>query len=407
MPILIDIEGPTSRRRRRHRFFTLVLIVLALVAAAGGGIAGAWWFVGNRLNAEIDAYAAKLQAQGGHLAASSRTRAGFPFRPTVVLINPDVAFPPGAPGPWSWSGDKAAVAVSLFAPDALDLSVTGSGHLQLAPLGEPLDLAVQAGTATARITRDSFRESAVVRLANLALAVPSGATLALDGATLTIARSIVPPTDEHSEAFGAHVELKNLTLPADQTTPLGRRLDDLVLDLHVLGPLAPALDAKAFAAWREAGGVAQIVRFETHFGPLVIAADGTLALDESMQPMGAGTGRIRGFAPALDALAASQAMKLNDAKSAKTFLTMLARPPSPGQEPELRVPLTIQERKLYVGPVALLQMPMLDWPGAKAPTEPVAPAAAPEPEQAAPPPPNDDDAPQAAPAPKVERLDER
>ena len=67
----------------------------AVAVLAALAIAGGWWFVGNRLDDEIDSLAARLAREGGKLEATQRTRAGFPFHPTVVLAKPAVVLPPG------------------------------------------------------------------------------------------------------------------------------------------------------------------------------------------------------------------------------------------------------------------------------------------------------------------------
>lgn len=400
MPELIDIEGPTLRRARRKRNLLIALAVAGVALVAGGGLTVAWWVTTDRLAAGIDRFAAKLKADGGNLTAAARVRGGFPFHPAIVLKGPEIAFPPGAPGPWSWSGERATVSTSLFAPNALDVGLEGSGRLRMMPFGEALDLTTQAKTATVRLLQSHGREYAEARIAGLVVGVPTGTTVTVDSATLQLARATAPVTDERTESYGVHLELAGLTLPPSDATPLGQRLDSLVFDAHVLGPLDPAFDTKAFEAWRSAGGTAQILRLEAQFGPLAIYSDATLALDKDMQPIGAGTGRIQGFAPALDALVATQAMKLNDAKAAKAFLALLARPPAPGAPPEIRVPLSIQQGKLFVGPVALMTMPWLEWPPERAPAKAavdktVAPNSG-----------GSEDAPHAAPAPKVERLED-
>lgn len=386
---------PPPRRPRR----TAAAIILAVLIIAAAAIGGGWWFVVGRLESDIRTFAARLESQGGHFTAAARTRAGFPFRPTVALADPSIAFPPGAPGPWSWSGERATIGVSLFNPTTIDVALSGAGHLQIAPFGQALDLDVQAERATAQLARGAVRETAAIKLANVSIADATGDVSQIDSLTLDLARAITAPADEHSEAYGATLQLSGFAFPTNRATPLGRTLNQLTFEAHVLGPLPPALDDDAFRRWRDAGGTIVLPRLIGQFGPLVMSAEATLALDKEMQPLGAGTGRIQGFAPALDALAASEVIRLNDANTAKSFLMMLARPPAPGQPPQLTAPLTIQDGKLFVGPVAVMTMPRLVWPSEKA-----APAPTDAPASNAP---YDDDPVTAAPSPKVDMPEGR
>lgn len=370
---------PPPRRKGRT---AAAVIIAALVIGSAALVAG-WWFVTNRLESELDAFAERLRADGGHFTMTERKRGGFPLHPTLILAKPEIAFPPGGPGPWSWSGERADVSVSLFSPSVIDVTLSGASRLQAALFGEPLDLAIEARSATAQLTRESGRETAAISLADLNLAMANGEIAQVDTAIVRVARALTLPSDEHTQGYSAGLQLLGLTLPETRTTPLGRRMNQLLLEGVVLGPLPPSFDTPAFKSWRDAGGTLEVTRFLARFGPLTMSAEATMALDGDMQVLGAGTGRIQGFAPALDALAASQVIRLNDANAAKSFLALLARPPMPGAEPQLTAPLTIQEKKLFVGPVAVMQMPQIRWPGlASAPAEPApaptAPAPAPE-----------------------------
>ena len=56
-------------------------------------------------------------------------------------------------------------------------------------------------------------------------------------------------------------------------------------------------------SWRDAGGSLELHRLTIDWGLTRVDATATLALDEDLQPMGAGAGKIAGYEAALDALA--------------------------------------------------------------------------------------------------------
>ena len=378
--------------------FGLIVLIVAMLSLG-------WWLIGNQVNEQIDAFAAQLAKSGGKLTSDARTRSGFPFHPSVVLTKPSIAFPPGAPGPWAWSGDSARVGVSLFSPSSIDIDASGNGQLSITPFGEALDLAVDTKTATLNLSRDSANQHATVKIASLSIATPDGGVFDVDSLNVDLSAANTTPTNEHIPAYGMSLQLAKLTFPPDHGTPLGGTLAQLSLEAHVLGPLTSALDEDAFTKWRDAGGTVEIPRLLAHFGPLTIALNATFALDKELQPMAAGTGHIQGYAPALDALVATQALRLNDATAVKAFLSLLARPPTVGAEPEITVPLTIQEQKLSIGPMAVMQMPFLEWPDIKKP-EPVElpPLEEPKPLRSAP---DDNDTVTPAPYPRVDMPEGR
>jgi Uncharacterized protein conserved in bacteria (DUF2125) len=392
---------PPPRKPGRVLAVAIALLVLLIVGVLGLG----WWIVGNQVNDQIDAFAAQLAKSGGKLEAASRSRAGFPFRPTVVLTKASISFPPGAPGPWGWNGEKASVGVSLFSPASIDIDVSGSGQLSISPFGEAVDLAVDSKLAALKFYRDSINRHAAARITNLSIATPDGGVVDVGMIRLDLIVANSMPTNENQPAYGMSLQLSNLTLPPDYGTPLGRTLEQLSMEGHVLGPLKQTFDEDAFTKWRDTGGTVQVPRLIAKFGPLNIALDATFALDKRMQPMGAGTGHIQGYAPALDALVATQAIRLNDANTVKSFISLLARPPRPGAEPELTLPLTVQDDKLSVGPVTVMTMPHLVWPSQKyAIPEPLPPREEPKPRRSAP---DDNDTVTPAPYPRVDMPDGR
>ncbi|MEE9194263.1 MAG: DUF2125 domain-containing protein, partial [Alphaproteobacteria bacterium] len=99
---------------------------------------------------------------------------------------------------------------------------------------------------------------------------------------------------------------------------------------------------------------------KVHWGPLNFSATGTLALDQDLQPLLAMTATITGFNETIDALAAARAIKARDATVAKMLLSLLAKRPGGGGPAELKIPLTVQDGKLFVGPVALMKVPRLN-----------------------------------------------
>jgi hypothetical protein len=159
-------------------------------------------------------------------------------------------------------------------------------------------------------------------------------------------------------------EAQTVLLPDGVRFGLGPEIADVTADGALNGPWPVCeRDLSACAtAWRDAGGSLDLHRLVIGWGQTRLDASATLALDEDLQPMGTGTGKIAGFAPALDALAANAVLTRSAAKAAKAVLSLLANTPTDGQPEEVEVPLTLQFRTLSVRQVPLVRLPALDWP---------------------------------------------
>ena len=150
-------------------------------------------------------------------------------------------------------------------------------------------------------------------------------------------------------AFGG----TDILLPPDPNLTLGRQLADVVVQVTLPPPLPQSL--KTMAAWRDDGGTVELDRLKLDWGPLDVQGSGTLALDREMRPLAALTADIRGFGPALDAIAAAGRIKPGNVALAKAVLNALATTDKQGDR-SIRVPVTAQNGKLFVGPVKLLTL---------------------------------------------------
>ncbi len=120
--------------------------------------------------------------------------------------------------------------------------------------------------------------------------------------------------------------------------------------------------AEQAAAWRDGGGSLEVRHLALVWGPLDLTASATLALDDQLQPMGAGSARLVGYAETLDALAAHGAISRSAATATKAVLSLMAHNPEDGSPPDVEVPLTLQYRTLSMRQVPLVRLPEVDWP---------------------------------------------
>jgi hypothetical protein len=184
--------------------------------------------------------------------------------------------------------------------------------------------------------------------------------VSLANGRLKIERPPVGEPDHKTATLEADLDAENLRLPNLGPAPLGRDVARLRFNGSVLGPVPPGPLAPALMRWRDLGGTVKITRIETRYGPLALAADGTAAFDGAMQPIGAFTARIEGFIETIDALRERGLVRGRDALTAKIVLGALARRSGDGP-PALTIAVTVQDGKLYVGPVVLLDIPLIAW----------------------------------------------
>jgi hypothetical protein len=124
---------------------------------------------------------------------------------------------------------------------------------------------------------------------------------------------------------------------------------------------APSLRAEA---WRDGGGTLELRALALRWGAVGAQAAATLALDEALQPMGAGTLRISGAAAALETLVEAGVVGRRAAATARGVLPLLSRPSAETGAPEVEVPVTLEDRVLALARIPVLRFAPLDWPAA-------------------------------------------
>lgn len=143
---------------------------------------------------------------------------------------------------------------------------------------------------------------------------------------------------------------------------IGDRLSEILLRGKLTHDFAiEALSNEELAQWRDRGGTLEVERMLVDYSPLSMQGNGTLALDGDLQIVGAFSARIQGFFETVERLRRGGIIRGPDASMAKVVLGMLAKHPRNGGPATISLPLTIQDRALFAGPVRLITIPQLKW----------------------------------------------
>lgn len=317
------------------------------------GVSVLWAYSAHRIPAQIAAWAERERQAGASVRWDALVVASFPLHLRVTLINATygrstrppiytVATPrlEGTAWIWDW-GDW-----TLRAPEGAKVTVPPNEDRPV------LDASAADVTGTVSVGRDG------TSLALSATTLTSGPVQAARAdVTVTLPRS---PAASHLEPDGTlTIALAHLTLPAD-VPALGRTIDAVSARATLKGTIPAGPTPAALASWRDEGGTLEVELQRLVWGPLQAVANGTLALDQNLQPMGALNTTVIGPGAIPDALVASGSMRPNDGALAKLALGMLSKPGVNGT-PEVTLPARVQNGNLYLGPARLMVMPRIAW----------------------------------------------
>jgi hypothetical protein len=213
---------------------------------------------------------------------------------------------------------------------------TGSGTLALGPQGNTLLWL-------------NFRD----------IGAEAGARFPIQSAVSWINLPENPPRTHTEPSLGLAFDLRKLHLPASPPS-FTDMIDEAAFGVTVKGAVPDGRLMQAIAAWRDAGGTVELDNLRLDWGGVGVNANGTVALDQDLQPIGAFSGGIEGFDAILSALVEAGRLGTEQAALAQIALNAFAKP-GPDGKPQIRTSFTMQNGEMFLGPVKLGAAPRIVW----------------------------------------------
>lgn len=332
----------------RRVLLSLTIIVAVMIAAYGAY----WHLTAAKLAAGLDPWAEAQRAQGRSLHWEQVEIGGFPGEFRFRFAN--VSF-----------GDTRPLPFTAVAP-LLDVAARpwNLRHWRAAMPQVQLNDAVNAaGFELNHVEGEATLGSGAANSITFTAQDIAGSGLALGwaigAARLQYTLPEAPPSGHDDTALAFSLALKQISLPVFPAT-LGNTLGDIAFAGEIKGRLPPGPLVAALTSWRDDGGTIDLHDLHLAWGGLTIAASGTVALDNDLQPIGALATEITGQDHVVDIAVATGGIRPRDASIAKTVLGLLAKP-RPDGEKAINLPLSLQDSRLYLGPATLAHLPRIRW----------------------------------------------
>ncbi|MEQ9489452.1 MAG: DUF2125 domain-containing protein [Alphaproteobacteria bacterium] len=360
-----------------RRFLSLSLGLFGAIVIAHAVF---WWSAADEMQVSVESWIDDWRAKGYRVTHGELAVGGYPLAVQASLPYPSVEDPGKV---WSWQAEGVRLQTRLWQPLRYEMTIQGEQAVTVPINGRPVDMSVttSGNVITADFSTSGRLVSGSVQLDDLKGSAP-------DLAATVLARRLVVELDLprkppvlHTDRAG-HVTLiaDELTLPQAYAGPLGPDLDRISVRFNALGPLKRGDLRTVLGDWRDSGGVVEIPWLRGEWGELTVDAKGTVALDESFRPLAAFESAFGGLSPTLDLLAQAGVIQKRNVRLVKLGLALLSSTSASGK-PVMKLPMTIQDGQVYLGPVAVAYVrPILPPDGnTVASDEPPAPALAPVP----------------------------
>ena len=331
--------------------------VVAIVVVVAVAYAGYWYFASSQLERLVERTVAgeypAIRITHGKVEVT-----GFPFSIRVRLEAPKIV----AEGVQvRWRSDAAVIEIQPWNLRRYRMALVGPHIVELGRLQglHRLDVASERVFVVAEVGGDGALSGAMLDLTGLKITGnddPQASTIA----KLEIRLSAVSPVEAEplDPTFELSLSADAVDIPALNVQPLGSRIKKVRAGFKLLGEISK-YDKAAVDTWRQTGGTVEVQWLQAVWGALDLRIVGTAALDDELRPLAALTADIRGFAEALEALAAAGVISTAAARTGNMVLGLIAKPSSDGSPSVLTVPLTAQDGNLYLGPVRITRLPTL------------------------------------------------
>lgn len=338
--------------RYRALFLSLSVAILLLLAYT------AWWAaLAAKVRAVLAAAPdAALAEKGIVLDIRDPAVGGFPLSVTVEMSGGRAQWPSGT------VLELGAVTVSAPAWDPTTITVTSAATLRLDLAGSARHDPVSGTAGGLSFQADLGLDGKPHRVTATLTAVRTltDAPWTAADATVTWTAPAKPPEGPTDPQGQISLLVRDLDLPGAVPAPLNRRIEQVALTYEPRGPLPAKPSVEGMTAWRDGGGTLEILGARLLWSGMDLRGNATLALDSTMQPEGAGTAELSGGQALIDMLAQSGDVKPEQVEAVKAGLAMLSKRTDDGRN-ILRVPLTLQNSRLFVGPLQVATLPPIPW----------------------------------------------
>ena len=348
-------------RSKLKRVFLLIGVLIVLAVLAGGYLVF-WRHVAQQLEAGVEAWASEQRALGNEVAFAWDGIGGFPFRFETTFRDPSIRWrSPRAEA--TWTGATLHAAMAPWNLRRIEVRSDGQHDAALRLAGDLAEWRVETTGLAGMI---DLHNSGRLRGFTLALqqpdiTMPDGTVLASATATVMLDQPATPPTDFNMPLARVTLDLRSMVLPPGTRLVTEDTVETLSFDVTIKGPMPMAPLKEALAAWRDAGGVAELNGFAFAQGPLSVTGNATLALDAELQPEGAGTITTTGLSEALEILIRDGLIPDDRALIARATAKALEKPGLDGRL-QATVGLSLQNRMVSFGPVPLFALQPIEWP---------------------------------------------
>lgn len=327
-----------------------------------------WVVVSERAGAAIEDWASAQRSAGYTISWDRLTMSGYPFSLRVEIDKPQMVHKPGVTSDgWYWDTQQVMLRARPWNWQKFYLQASGDHRVSFidARGGKPKDFNVISETLDISVNYDrGILNNLDISVTDLHVSV-NGINMASIGAFQgEIEWDSTRMADDRTRTGGVKILFKSLNVPLVPpilAREVGTEIAQIALSADVYGPVPVTGRPADLAMWRDSGGVVEVRRAQTSYGPLHVEAEGTIALDATLQPVASLVAKVEGYADVVNILLRLGKISEGEALAATLVLGALAEHNTATGTSRLVLPVSIQNQTVQAGPLSLGKIPAVRW----------------------------------------------
>jgi hypothetical protein len=334
---------------------------IGLAILLGAAYTGYWFWLAQTFQQNLALWVDQQRAMGYRISYAAGEPGGYPLAIHIALSEVVIDSPPGQ-SPWRLGTASKSLSIAPWAPLSLRL-LDGDGsaacNLQWAADGEDYVLSIDGMDLTVRLSSEGDLPAIRISGKSVAVSQQGRQTVRLTQPSGSVAFLQAASDTQSSAEFLLSAQGIDFMPPAQSDSKIVETSGWLVAG-QVKGPVPLEPLPAALAAWSSEGGHVELTQFNANWeAATTVSGDGTVALDQRLQPVGAFSAVVRGYNEAVDAAVARGVMTPAQGTAVKLWLSARAEKDERGFK--VKLPLTIQDGFVSMGPIKLAQVPRIAW----------------------------------------------
>ena len=336
-------------------FFSFVLIFVIVLTG--------WWFINFYFAKDFhQKIQQRLSNQGITFSIRKHVITGYPFYVENIFYNVNLLLPKDSNKTFAVSSlyvEKLVIVYPVWNPDDLSFSISGSSKFTLKE--ESKTFLTNQDSLEGKIVFNKMKEANLL-LKKFQLAIENEKKLLfIEEFRLSVNQFFLNKKSDTGEHFKVVFNFLSPDYYLIKRIFAHANIESFQGQININGFLPLKEFPDSIQNWSQAGGFVEIKNFLLKVSGLESILNGSLTLDQNLQPLLVSTLKIKGYHSLLDEMGRSQTINPKTKALGNIILNFFSRSNATDEGSTIQIPLTIQDQWLSLGSFKVKKISSINW----------------------------------------------